>query len=167
MLHFGQRMSIYSRFIFIYLMLGLYIIAAIDGTFARRIRTSSIPFRHRRSYERHKGRDAAMNSAVKAASDTSKPGVFATENCTVVVAQIGGTATLPCVVRKFNNGVAHTIPACYVTIQDINLQARRNGYGTKLPHMEKGLGISKRDSKKPSNPMVGMLYHIMAQYKLI
>lgn len=45
------------------------------------------------------------NSVKTASANGNKPGVFATENCTVVVAQIGGTATLPCVVRKFNNGV--------------------------------------------------------------
>ncbi|KAK9693912.1 Immunoglobulin V-set domain [Popillia japonica] len=40
----------------------------------------------------------------------SKSGsVFATENCTVVVAQIGGTATLPCVVKKFNTAVVSWI----------------------------------------------------------
>ncbi|XP_017784031.1 PREDICTED: titin-like [Nicrophorus vespilloides] len=38
-----------------------------------------------------------------------RSGFFATENSTVVVAQIGGTAALPCVVRKFNNGVVSWI----------------------------------------------------------
>lgn len=62
-------------------------------------------FRHRRSYEsRHKGKENAANNAVKAAT-SGKSSVFATENSTTVVAQVGGTATLPCVVRKFNNGV--------------------------------------------------------------
>ncbi|KAH0811991.1 hypothetical protein GEV33_010800 [Tenebrio molitor] len=68
-------------------------------------------FRHRRSYElRRKGKESVGDSnSVKSMSNGSKPGVFATENCTVVVAQIGGTATLPCVVRKFNNGVVSWI----------------------------------------------------------
>ncbi|KAJ8951211.1 hypothetical protein NQ318_010238, partial [Aromia moschata] len=68
-------------------------------------------FRHRRSYDqRHKTKDAMMNNAVKVATlNNDKPGVFATENCTVVVAQVGGTAVLPCVVRKFSNGVVSWI----------------------------------------------------------
>lgn len=68
--------------------------------------TEDAAFRHRRSYEsRHKGKEnAAANNAVKAIA-VGRSNVFATENCTVVVAQIGGTAALPCVVRKFNNGV--------------------------------------------------------------
>lgn len=62
-------------------------------------------FRHRRSYDpRHKGKENAANNVVKTAASV-KSGVFATENSTTVVAQVGGTATLPCVVRKFNNGV--------------------------------------------------------------
>lgn len=59
--------------------------------------------RGRRSYEsRRRGKEASVDNAVATGSDH---GIFATENSTVVVAQIGGTATLPCVVRKFNNGV--------------------------------------------------------------
>ncbi|KAJ8925603.1 hypothetical protein NQ315_009443 [Exocentrus adspersus] len=66
----------------------------------------NILFRHRRSYEqRHKGKETAISNAVKDSKNGNKSPLFATENCTVVVAQIGGTATLPCVVRKFNNGV--------------------------------------------------------------
>lgn len=63
-------------------------------------------YRHRRSYDsRHKAKDNAASNGVKTPSGGAKTAVFATENCTVVVAQIGGTATLPCVVRKFNSGV--------------------------------------------------------------
>ncbi|XP_065169072.1 hemicentin-2-like [Atheta coriaria] len=64
----------------------------------------------RRSYDsppRHKGKE---NAAAKIPAAGGKPAnVFATDNCTVVVAQIGGTATLPCVVRKFNTGVVSWI----------------------------------------------------------
>lgn len=60
--------------------------------------------RHKRSYEsRHKGKENVSNRGIKPTGN--KGNVFATENCTVVVAQVGGTATLPCVVRKFNTGV--------------------------------------------------------------
>lgn len=65
--------------------------------------------RLRRSYEsRHKGRESMPTNGVKSSS-AGKSSVFATENCTIVVAQIGGTATLPCVVRKFNTGVVSWI----------------------------------------------------------
>lgn len=61
--------------------------------------------RSRRSYDvRRRGKDNAAENAVKGTTN-GRPGVFATDNSTVVVAQIGGTATLPCVVRKFNTGV--------------------------------------------------------------
>lgn len=50
-----------------------------------------------------------IGNAVKSASHGGKSTVFITENCTVVVAQTGGTATLPCVVRKFSNGVVSLI----------------------------------------------------------
>lgn len=71
------------------------------------VNTENSMFRHRRSYEqRRKSKDGALGNTVKGtAAGGGKPGVFATENCTVVVAQMGGTATLPCVVRKFSNGV--------------------------------------------------------------
>ena len=78
-------------------------------------------FRHRRSYElRRKGKESVVDSnSVKSMSNGSKPGVFATENCTVVVAQIGGTATLPCVVRKFNNGVV-SIHSAFISLFSFN-----------------------------------------------
>ncbi|KAI5709304.1 hypothetical protein M8J76_014966 [Diaphorina citri] len=31
--------------------------------------------------------------------------IFSTENCTVILAQLGGTATLPCLVKKIASGV--------------------------------------------------------------
>lgn len=69
--------------------------------------------RHRRSYEsRHnKGKGdnvekgPAKTQGTVTAGGSKSGSVFATENCTVVVAQIGGTATLPCVVKKFNTAV--------------------------------------------------------------
>lgn len=73
---------------------------------------NNLVLRHRRSYERHKSKDSSTkNSVVKDASVTksSSSSLFVTDNCTVVVAQIGGTATLPCAVRKFNNGVVSWI----------------------------------------------------------
>lgn len=69
----------------------------------------SLFVRHRRSYaEQHRKSKEAMLSignAVKSAAHGAKSTVFITDNCTVVVTQTGGTATLPCVVRKFSNGV--------------------------------------------------------------
>ncbi|KAF4533372.1 hypothetical protein B566_EDAN002770 [Ephemera danica] len=38
-------------------------------------------------------------------ASASQPAIFATENSTVVTAQIGSTTTLPCTVKKFGNGV--------------------------------------------------------------
>ncbi|KAJ8972916.1 hypothetical protein NQ317_011483 [Molorchus minor] len=58
--------------------------------------------RGRRSYEVRRGREQSTSNTLKSAGHGA---VFVTENSTVVVAQIGGTAKLPCVVRKFSNGV--------------------------------------------------------------
>jgi hypothetical protein len=38
----------------------------------------------------------------------SQPAIFATENSTVIIAQIGSTTNLPCIVKKFGNGVVST-----------------------------------------------------------
>ncbi|EEB15733.1 hypothetical protein Phum_PHUM383770 [Pediculus humanus corporis] len=54
--------------------------------------------RIRRGYENHRSKNYGNNFATGSE-------VFTTENSTVVIAQIGGTATLPCGVRKFNSGV--------------------------------------------------------------
>lgn len=59
----------------------------------------------KRSYDGHrKGKDGLGGNQVKTLPG-DRTSIFATENCTVVTAQIGGTATLPCVVRKFSQGV--------------------------------------------------------------
>lgn len=55
--------------------------------------------RDRRSYENHRGKHRG-NTLSGGGSE-----IFTTENSTVVIAQIGGTATLPCGVKKFNSGV--------------------------------------------------------------
>ncbi|KAF2881473.1 hypothetical protein ILUMI_24700, partial [Ignelater luminosus] len=79
-----------------------------SSTFAK-YAEAEIHHRSRRSYDvRRRGKDNAAENAVKGATN-GRPGVFATDNSTVVVAQIGGTATLPCVVRKFNTGVVSWI----------------------------------------------------------
>lgn len=74
--------------------------------------------RQRRSYDKTPGQGAPAVPGIK--QDPAPPGnaiqtkpvpsgsrsaVFSTENSTVVVAQVGGTAALPCIVRKFSNGV--------------------------------------------------------------
>lgn len=57
-----------------------------------------------RSYEVRRSKEHASGNSLKTPS--ASPGaLFITPNSTVVFAQIGGTAKLPCVVRKFNNGV--------------------------------------------------------------
>lgn len=57
----------------------------------------------KRNYEGNRGSKAqTISNSVKSFGRST---VFTTENSTVVVAQIGGTASLPCVVRKFSNGV--------------------------------------------------------------
>ncbi|KAK4885609.1 hypothetical protein RN001_001880 [Aquatica leii] len=61
--------------------------------------------RYKRSYDvRHRSKENVAENALKN-TQNSRLGIFATDNSTIVVAQIGGTATLPCVVRKFNTGV--------------------------------------------------------------
>nr|XP_023026948.1 uncharacterized protein LOC111514936 [Leptinotarsa decemlineata] len=61
-----------------------------------------------RSYETRRNKDHSSGNALKTSASTHGA-VFLTENSTTVVAQIGGTAKLPCVVRKFNNGVVSWI----------------------------------------------------------
>ncbi|XP_017784008.1 PREDICTED: lachesin-like [Nicrophorus vespilloides] len=72
--------------------------------------------RVRRSYEtKHRGKDVNVKRGPGGGKlggggrDGAGVSVFATENCTVVMAQLGGTAILPCVVRKFNTGVVSWI----------------------------------------------------------
>ncbi|CAH0552216.1 unnamed protein product [Brassicogethes aeneus] len=98
-------MAVTSKYLVIYFVLIIYFLGIIHSMSSRNI--SSSQFRHRRSYgERRKGKDGVSNIKGQL---SGKPGVFVTENCTVVLAQIGGTATLPCVVRKFNSGVVSWI----------------------------------------------------------
>ena len=62
-------------------------------------------YKHKRSYQSdHKTGENTPDNTVRA-QEIEKPNIFATENCTIVVAQVGGMATLPCVIRKFNSGV--------------------------------------------------------------
>lgn len=61
-------------------------------------------FRNIRSYDVRRSKEHLSGNSLKTPSGTT-PAVFITPNSTVVFAQIGGTAKLPCVVRKFNNGV--------------------------------------------------------------
>lgn len=62
-------------------------------------------YKHKRSYQSdHKTGENTPENTIKA-QEIEKPNIFATENCTIVVAQVGGMATLPCVIRKFNSGV--------------------------------------------------------------
>ena len=42
-----------------------------------------------------------------------QPAIFATENSSVVTAQIGSTTTLPCTVKKFGNGVVSISGGAY------------------------------------------------------
>lgn len=58
--------------------------------------------RNKRSYDNRRGKDHSSGNSLKSPTNSA---VFLTENSTEVVAQIGGTAKLPCVVRKFSNGV--------------------------------------------------------------
>ncbi|XP_044264091.1 fibroblast growth factor receptor 2-like [Tribolium madens] len=63
--------------------------------------------RDKRAYEAHRSRDNVVKPS--SGSSPSRSSVFATANSTSVAAQIGGTAKLPCIVRKFNNGVVSWI----------------------------------------------------------
>ncbi|XP_066253595.1 neuronal growth regulator 1-like [Euwallacea similis] len=93
----------------------IYLSEAVNGSFISDTLDLDLSLfvRHRRSYgEQHRKSKEAMpgiGNAVKSTSHSGKQTVFITENCTVVVAQTGGTATLPCVVRKFSNGVVSWI----------------------------------------------------------
>ncbi|XP_030760128.1 lachesin-like [Sitophilus oryzae] len=96
-----------------YFVLLVCVVDLGQGSFISDSLDFSLFVRHRRSYsEQHKKSKEALlgiGNAVKSAAHAGKPTVFITENCTVVLAQIGGTATLPCVVRKFSNGVVSWI----------------------------------------------------------
>ncbi|RZF44844.1 hypothetical protein LSTR_LSTR000796 [Laodelphax striatellus] len=72
--------------------------------------------RSKRSVEESRGGPNSSSSKRHRPSDNSVVGslnargaIFATENSTVVTAQKGSTATLPCVVRKFGTGVVSWI----------------------------------------------------------
>ncbi|KAF7284904.1 hypothetical protein GWI33_017385 [Rhynchophorus ferrugineus] len=58
-----------------------------------------------RSYPVRKKDHSSANSLVKSGQD----GLFLTQNLSTVVAQMGGTAKLPCLIRKFNNVVVSWI----------------------------------------------------------
>lgn len=60
--------------------------------------------RTRRSYDNHRTKGSSDN-VLKINQSGDRSAIFATENSTVITAQIGGTATLPCIVRKFSQGV--------------------------------------------------------------
>ncbi|XP_057660786.1 uncharacterized protein LOC130896607 [Diorhabda carinulata] len=96
-----------------YIILGFQIMEYTNGNHISENRSNNtLVSRYKRSYERHKSKDTlTKNSVVKDTSTAKSSGssLFVTDNCTVVVAQIGGTATLPCTVRKFNNGVVSWI----------------------------------------------------------
>ncbi|XP_018325050.1 netrin receptor DCC-like [Agrilus planipennis] len=63
---------------------------------------------HRRSYNhRRKNQDDSSTNIVKAQSNPEN--VFITSNNTIVTAQAGGTAILPCIIRKSNTGVVSWI----------------------------------------------------------
>ncbi|XP_063241229.1 titin-like [Bacillus rossius redtenbacheri] len=64
--------------------------------------------REGRSYDGRRG-TKHRGEAPNALQGRAPAGIFATENSTVVTAQTAGTATLPCVVRKFGNGVVSWI----------------------------------------------------------
>ncbi|KAF5283527.1 hypothetical protein FQR65_LT13848 [Abscondita terminalis] len=75
--------------------------SAVGYPFTNLENENVIVHRNRRNYEVGKGN----KNSVEIASSGRRSTIFSTENSTVVYAQIGGTAALPCVVRKFNNGV--------------------------------------------------------------
>ncbi|CAG9859684.1 unnamed protein product [Phyllotreta striolata] len=64
--------------------------------------------RIRRSYETRRGKDHSYGNSLKI-PPSGRATTFFTDNSTTVVAQIGGTAKLPCVVRKSNNAVVSWI----------------------------------------------------------
>ncbi|XP_071053861.1 limbic system-associated membrane protein-like isoform X2 [Onthophagus taurus] len=59
--------------------------------------------RLKRSYELPKNSKGRIGNGNVVSVDRSN--IFATENSTIVEVQLGGTATLPCIVKKFSNGV--------------------------------------------------------------
>lgn len=61
---------------------------------------------HQRGPRSYVSKDYSSNGLLK---DMESGKVFLTPNSTTIEAQIGGTAKLPCVVRKFNNGVVSFI----------------------------------------------------------
>ncbi|XP_060528238.1 titin-like isoform X2 [Cylas formicarius] len=75
------------------------------GNATRRLKSEVKSERHVRSYA-VRSRDYSPGNSLKASSRGTG---FLTSNYSVVVAQVGGTAKLPCVVSKINNGVVSWI----------------------------------------------------------
>ncbi|GLV39767.1 defective proboscis extension response 13 [Carabus blaptoides fortunei] len=92
-----------------FLVLVILIHLAAMTSLAQKETESSFIALEKRSYDGHrKGKDGLGGNQVKTLPG-DRTSIFATENSTVVTAQIGGTATLPCVVRKFSQGVVSWI----------------------------------------------------------
>lgn len=80
----------------------------IDNGFSLISELQHPSLRYKRNYEYHRvSKDRLNENSVKVTSNRAT--IFATDNSTVIEAQRGGTAKLPCVVRKFANAVVSII----------------------------------------------------------
>ncbi|XP_018914395.2 cell surface A33 antigen [Bemisia tabaci] len=77
---------------------------------------SSLKYKHRRSIGKSGDAEPRGSSNNQIGLSSSSTAVFATENSTVIVAQTGSTATLPCTIRKFGTGVVS-----WIRRRDLNL----------------------------------------------
>ncbi|CAH1116989.1 unnamed protein product [Phaedon cochleariae] len=84
------------------------VVTSIEQTEQKTAGFSTDFHRERRSYETRRNKNHSAGNLLKTLP-AGHGAIFLTENSTTIVAQIGGTAKLPCVVRKFNNGVVSWI----------------------------------------------------------
>ncbi|XP_044735150.1 matrix-remodeling-associated protein 5-like [Chrysoperla carnea] len=111
----SNRQLTLSKMLSIFIVI-VFINLATISTLAEK--TLNVNVRARRSYDVSTTHRTSKGSGKESSSVTGKSAtggsldrssIFATENSTSVMAQVGGTATLPCVVRKFSSGVVSWI----------------------------------------------------------
>ncbi|KAF2892705.1 hypothetical protein ILUMI_13468, partial [Ignelater luminosus] len=97
-----QGATLRNVYVFV-LILAIHLV--ITASFSHTENGQFVVHRSRRNFEVRKGSREHTDNSLKSPTTKGRSTIFATENSTVVYAQIGGTATLPCVVRKFSSGV--------------------------------------------------------------
>lgn len=101
-----SRSGLINQIVFVVIFWCVFEMLVLDTTHTQN--GQEIHKRKRSYHQMQRNKDHISKNLVKSVSD-GRGALFATENSSVVFAQRGGTATLPCVVRKFSNGVVSWI----------------------------------------------------------